>query len=443
MTSSSLAPAPDARRAGDQGAAATHLRAVLGVLDAHHLDVALVRDPGRDGAGRLEADLLVRPSQRDAVELLLAAEGFRRRPGWGRQPHRFHLRPVTDPGHDQLDWLKVDLVTDLCYGPVHELSTGAADACLDARIREPFGARRLQPADELMALLLHGLLDRDQLRLDQRGALAALATPGLEPGVLAHHLFGDAVDRRWQELLSAIQEGDWGTVLAARPQLRVELRDGRRIASTLRGFRNRTARRLAKPLTAVAARGALVALVGPDGTGKSTLAGTIGDAVGLPTRVLYGGTHPAGTHTSRVPGATTARITLRLLATRALIAWHRGRGRLVVLDRHPLQVRPRAGSTLSARARARRRFLSITLPRPDLLLVLDAPASVLHRRRPEHTVEQLETARGLHVVLAVTRDRARILDATATPARVLHDAVQLIWSDALAPASVRRTGARS
>lgn len=436
----STAPSPAPSRPGEapvdpvERGAPRHLIEVLRQLRAHGIELALVRPPGRDGAGRVEADVLVRPSQRAEVERLLAADGFRRRPGWGRRPHRFHVRPVLDGGHHELDWLKLDLVTDLCFGPLHELATDTGEACLDARGADARRSATLAPADELAALLLHGLLDRGQLRPDQRRRLAALAPRAGEPGPLGRRCLAPGVGpARWSDLLAMIEARDWEGVLGTAPALRAELARGRRVAVARRRLGNAVARHSTKLLTATRGRGALVAIVGPDGAGKTTLVGRLPAEAGVPCRAAYGGTHPEGTRRSVLPGGTTARIALGLLGTRARVAWHRGRGRLVVLDRHPLQVRPRPGSGLPLRTRARRHLLAATLPTPDLLVVLDAPATVLHGRRPEHAVARLEQDRLTHLAL-VERDRPSVvLDVTRSPVEVFHDVVQVIWRVALGP----------
>ena len=167
------------------GPADRYLVGVLEALDGAGIALALVRPPGRDGHGRLEADLLVEAHDRGATETHLAGHGFRRRPGWGRRPHRFHLRPVTDGPAARVDWLKIDLVTELRFGRHHQLPAIDATTCLAARSPADVAEHRLAPPDEFAALLLHALLDRDAIRPDQRARLAALAPSARRRGPLA------------------------------------------------------------------------------------------------------------------------------------------------------------------------------------------------------------------------------------------------------------------
>ncbi|HEX2575304.1 MAG TPA: hypothetical protein VHK88_03085 [Aquihabitans sp.] len=427
---------PPLERGG--GPARDLLDTTLARLEAGGIDLAVVREAGRDGAGRLEVDLLVRPRHLGAAERALVADGFRRRPGWGRRPHRFHLRPVAGPDGRTIDWLKLDLVTDLAFGPWHELRAGLGDACLDAR-----AGRRLHPADELAALLLHLVLDGGGLSSARRRRLRELAHRSAAPGPVGTWAApAGATEPSWDDLLQAVRDGDPGALRPHAEALRARMAEGRRVATVARLAANRAARHGAKVATAVAARGRTVAVIGPDGTGKSTLtaglASPAGLGPGISTHVLYGGTHPEGTRRSALPGGTTARILGRLLATRARVAWHRSRGHLVVLDRHPLQVRPLPGTALDARTARRRQVLARALPTPDLVLVLDAPGATLHARRPEHDLLRLEQDRAHHLTLAARHPRAVVVDASADADEVRCRAVTRIWASVVPGGPGRR-----
>ena len=417
------------------GAAAAQLDQVLVALSQAGILRALVREPSRDGHLRLEADLLVTPEDLAETEQILAVHGFRRRPGWGRRPHRFHLSPAAN--HDgSIDWLKVDVVTDLCFGRLHEFASNTGPRCLVAATRP--NDDRLLPADELMALLLHGLLDAPVLRADQRDRLQALAIGVGQPGPLAHRCLPSGSDAlTWTALLDAINRADWAAIEGLRPALRRQLAGRHPLQIRMRRLSAVTGRRSAKALTALAARGPVVALIGPDGTGKTTLAASLAEHAGLPARVLYGGTYRSGTTTSVVPGFTTARLLARLLGTRAQLNWHQARGRLVVLDRHPVQARPTAGDHLSSRAALRRRIVAATLPPPDLLLALDAPTTVLHSRRPEHSLERLGRDRAQTLALAENTPGALVVDATTPPDQLRDEAIRIVWERAISIAPGR------
>ena len=420
------------------GAAAAQLDQVLVALGQAGILRALVREPSRDGHLRLEADLLVTPEDLEETEQILASRGFRRRPGWGRRPHRFHLSPAANED-GSIDWLKIDVVTDLCFGRLHEFASNTGPGCLLAATSP--NNDRLLPADELMALLLHGLLDGPILRTDQRDRLQVLAIAAGQPGPLALRCLPSGANAMtWSGLLDAIGHADWAAIERLRPALRRQLTGRHQLQMRMRRLSSVTGRRSAKALTAVSARGPVVALIGPDGTGKTTLAASLAEHAGIPSRVLYGGTYRSGTTSSIVPGFTTARLLARLLGTRAQLNWHQTRGRLVVLDRHPLQARPTAEDHLSPRAALRRRIVAATLPAPDLLLALDAPTEVLHSRRPEHSMERLGRDRVQTLALAEITPGALVVDATTAPDQLRDQAIRIVWERAIpiAPGRGRR-----
>ncbi|MEO6987988.1 MAG: hypothetical protein ABI239_05000 [Aquihabitans sp.] len=396
--------------------------------------VAVIRPPARDGRSHLEVDVLVAPKHRVAFERLLLEHGLRHRQAWGRRPHRFYVAPVADPaGELPIDWLKVDLVTDLAFGPLHELRSGTAVRCLAARSEEDRRSARLSPADELLALLLHVTLDRASIRDRDLTRMVDMATLVDEPGAMATpKLTGPLGERWWPALIAAARRGDCDQLQLLADQARGVMVYGHRVEVAWRRETSKVLRHSTKVLTAVCGRGSLVAFVGPDGTGKTTLTQALGNTAGMPARVLYGGTYPSTTRQSSLPGLTTARVITRLLHTRVQVTWHRARGRLVILDRHPLQARPTtADRQLTTRARLRRHVIAVTLPAPDLLVTLDAPTAVLHQRRPEHSVEQLDEDRRRHRAFVGRTIGSPSLQADRPAGSIRDDAIVLIWTQAL------------
>jgi thymidylate kinase len=181
-------------------------------------------------------------------------------------------------------------------------------------------------------------------------------------------------------------------------------------------------------------RGLTVALLAPDGAGKTRLAESLGTAVGLPARSVYMGLYQQPTHPSRWSRLSRAlqRPGIHLL-TLLLTQWqryliarlHKALGRLVIFDRYSYDALV-SDATVSWRDRASRWLLSRACPAPDLVLVLDAPGEVLYARKREHTPRELERQRQLYLRLAAQLPGAVVIDAARDFEEVRREAAQLI-----------------
>lgn len=393
-------------------------------LDEAGVAWSVLRAPGPADGAVVELDVLVDPADADRAEAAVAALGFARVPAWGRAPHRFWVAP--EAGGDR--WLKIDAVTDLAFGRHHELATGTATGSLrDRQVGD--GQPRLAPPDHFAALALHALLDRPALRERDRTALLEAVAGAGDGGALGRLIddAGGGDDSRWTALVAAVRDERWDDVAALRPALRAALQRGQRLAVTRRALVNRTLRHLAKPLTAASARGLSVVLLGPDGVGKSTLAEGLCASSFLPTRRVYAGTYPKWSRRRRLPGATLVTTVGRLWRTGLVAAWHQLRGRVVVFDRHPIEARVAGARPTSRRSGLRRRLLAASLPAPDVAVVLDAPAEVVHRRKPEHEVERLEADRRAYADLAQRLPAATVVDASAAVEDTRRRVTALVW----------------
>lgn len=191
-------------------------------------------------------------------------------------------------------------------------------------------------------------------------------------------------------------------------------------------------------------RGPVVAFVGPDGAGKSTVIAEVASRIPLGVRVAYLGnrgsgggrstdrlddrprkTRPAGKSAARET-AGVVKDTLRAAKRLAREHWAAARGSIVLCDRHPkelLAVRPRRPRVAATLERFLVRWL---LPWPDALVVLHAPAEVLHARKPEHPIERVEEWLVSYRAELGPRG-ATFLDTTAPQEETVRAASELVW----------------
>jgi thymidylate kinase len=174
-----------------------------------------------------------------------------------------------------------------------------------------------------------------------------------------------------------------------------------------------------------------VALIGPDGAGKTTIARMLEQSFPLPMKYLYMGVSfessnvalpttrlaeyfkrlrrkkPGCGQPSRAPrqSAGKLRAALRLLNRlaeewyRQWLSWkYQKQGRIVVYDRHfqfdfELDNGKHDGARRRWTDRLHRWCLANLYPKPGLVIYLDAPAEVLFARKGEMTLEWLESRR--------------------------------------------------
>jgi thymidylate kinase len=215
-----------------------------------------------------------------------------------------------------------------------------------------------------------------------------------------------------------------------------------------------------------------VALIGCDGAGKTTVGHALGHATGLPVRYLYMGVSAessnrqlpstriahaikrraaatrrrAPTEARRAPRPRGVRRACRAgrsalrLANRLAEEWYRQliaqafvtRGSIVVFDRHFLadyHASDVAGAGRPLSRRIHGWMLMHAYPRPDLVVLLDAPPEVLLARKGEGTLASLARRREHYLRLADTSgiDWAfAVVSATQPVDAVVADVAEIV-----------------
>ncbi len=366
-------------------------------------------DPAHD------VDLLVAAPDRDRVHAVALANGFLPLQTWGRGSHRFLV------GYDASSdtWIRLDTVSELRFGAAQELRIRGAAGMLARRERD--GAAWVPaPDDGFWSLLLHVLHDQDGDPGRHRGRLEASAT---QEGALARTLAARCRGLDVATIAAEVSAGRWSAVAQVRAPIRAGLRQGSSVGRSVSSAVGRKATRL----FLLRSRGMTLALLGPDGAGKSSIAAALERRFAFPVVSVYMGMHRSASGSSRGerPLPLPVRIPrqwLRYLRAQANVS----RGRLVVFDRYAHDALVAARPGRSAARRAGRRILGSGFPTPGLTVVLDAPAEVLHARKPEASVEILDRRRRAYLALA-ERKGWPIVDVTDPPDEVRRRVTALVW----------------
>jgi thymidylate kinase len=172
-----------------------------------------------------------------------------------------------------------------------------------------------------------------------------------------------------------------------------------------------------------------LALLGPNGVGKSTAAAAVQRSFPFESRVVYMGVWKAagGSPTRQTAEVLTrpARIWCRYL----LAQYHQLRGRLVIYDRYVYEARLPASPPLVAAKRPYFWLLAHVVPPAQSLVVLDVPGHVAYGRKHEDQPDALEAERRFYANLAGRVPSLELVDALHGPETVRAEITAIVWRD--------------
>jgi thymidylate kinase len=323
-------------------------------------------------------------------------------------------------------WIQLQITTRLTFGPGAALRLPAEAACLGRSHRH--GLLVLPaPDDAFWIALLDAIVTAGRVTAADASRLRLLAASARADGPL-----GQALDALcppgWNaaRMIEAARGENWPELEALGPRLHAPA--ARRQEGRARGAP--WARRVRRPATGRPPRGLSVALLGPDGAGKSTLAAGIARGFYFPARRVYMGLWqgaPRPQRAARVPGSDLGALVLRAWRPYLIGRYHQARGRLVIFDRYTYDALMAAPARPDWRSRAYYWLLGHACPAPDLTIVLDVPGSVMYARKGEHSPEQLESQRRRFLALSTRLPHATVLDAAGLEDAVRREAVARIW----------------
>ncbi len=279
---------------------------------------------------------------------------------------------------------------------------------------------------------MHAVLDRAGPRPADLARLAELGAGARDDGPAARTI-APLLPSGWtpRRAIDAAARPDDGTTLARLGRRLDRSWTQRRLPTVAaRVAGHRVLRRVTPVLSIVGGRGLSVALLGPDGAGKSTLSSALDGAFPIPVRRIYLGLYGRGSDdgTKGASGRFGLPGRLAWIWRRSLAAAsQRARGRLVVFDRHVLDLALDAPGS-GRKARFRRSLLVRACPTPGLSVVLDVSGEELFRRKGEHDVETLERQRVRYRDLARRLRRAVVIDAGADAETVRRRVIAAIWT---------------
>jgi hypothetical protein len=403
------------------------LTALFRALDDEGVVWCLLRGEADLALPEGDVDLLVAPWHLPRVRRVAARLGFAPVPAPGYGSHAFFV------SYDALGdlWIKLDVVTELAFGPNYSLATGAEAECLERR-RRVGGIPVLSDDDAFWTLLLHRLLDKGGVGSRDAARLPVLAEAARTDSTLARTV-ESLCPPDWSagSIISAASRSEWASLAELGPPLAAAWQASRRGNVRRRTMTNTFQRWSGKLIRLSGRRGLRVALLAPDGAGKSTLTQGIEGCFYFPVRSINMGLYqmPRARAARRVPGVGLAGQLSKQWAGWLQGAYHRRRGRLVLFDRYAYDAALPTRFQYTRLGKARRWLLAHACPPPELVVMLDVPGDVLYERKGEKTAALLEMQRRAYRALLPRLPRAVIVDASREAEEVRPEVTALIWHE--------------
>jgi thymidylate kinase len=174
-----------------------------------------------------------------------------------------------------------------------------------------------------------------------------------------------------------------------------------------------------------------IALLAPDGAGKSTLADKLNQNFYFPVCTFYMGLYSKQYKRSRLaimPGFDFLQRMFRLWKNYLYARYQMMRRKLVVFDRYPYDTLLKHRQNRNLFKRFRHWLLTHPSPAPDLVILLDAPGETLYARKGEHSPGFLEEQRQSYLRLIGQLPHSFVVDAACDAGRVYQQVVSIIWN---------------
>lgn len=373
-----------------------------------------------------DVDILLGDGHTQRLDSVLAGAGFRRVVARGHGSHRFYFS--YDAAEDL--WLKLDIVSEISFGPYQQWHTPLAGGCLKRRIRN--GLLWLPATTEQAWLqLLHIMLDKGGYVRPERMETVRIA------GALAStdDVIASFVDRQVgpgtaAQLLGLVRSGSFDEFRGPALRMASALTRNAPWRTRFTAGRNRVLRLLSPTFPGRFSRGVVVGVIGPRGPVKTSLMQGVGAGFPVPSRSVSFAVGKTGRWDRRLTRITGGRFSPDMFAqlVGALAAtYHYRRGRLVLVDRRAYDTQLPGPPARIDRDRTEHRLAAALVPEPDILLVLDAPAEILFGADAGHPPETLERYRQDQLEGAKRLGKTRIIDAALPQPAIRRAAIQILW----------------